>query len=369
MLTETKPASGRSVQAVATEIKRQSEAKADYLVQGNNLRMFQLEDHALAGLRFGNDNAHEMSDVAHSQLAEMLDIPGKYYNRLRYGAPELLSVNVNHWLEEIGDERKMLRTLDGKARAILSKSYKIVDHDAIFGDIMSYLHDAGATISTCEITDKKLYIRATFPIEGEVKLGDVVRAGVQISNSEVGQGAVNTQAWTYRITCLNGMVMHAEGMRARSLHLGGGYGMTDGEYRLYAEDTIKADAKAISLKTRDIIKQCADPALFDGMLKQMRAAAENELPAIAVGGMIGLLPKEFGITKSETIHALDHFIKGGNLDQWGLANAVTRVAQDVGGFDRRVELEEIGGKITAMTAKEFGVLGEKLSDVARGGKA
>lgn len=359
MITTTQSsAHGRTIPDIAAEILRQRDAKQDYLVEGNNLRMFQLEE-ATPALRF-SEFAYALGDIAHSQLAAILEIPANYYNRMKDEAPELLAVNVNHWLDEVGPQRKMIRTLDGKARAILSDRYKIVDHDAIFGEVMGYLNDAKATIRSSDITEKKLYIRAIFPVEGEVKRGQVVRAGVQITNSEVGMGAVSCQAWTEVLTCLNGAVMVSEQMTTRSLHLGGGYAMDGNDPRLFATDTIAADAKAISLKTRDIIRQCSDPKLFDAMLKQMREGSERMVEPVGVAGVVTVLPREIGLTKAEAVSSLNYFVQGGDLSQWGLANSVTRLAQDAKDFDRRVELETVGGKLINMTVKEFSSLSDQL---------
>ena len=182
-------------------------------------------------------------------------------------------------------------------------------------------------------------------------------------------GAVAGQAWTEVLTCLNGAVMTSEKLNIRSLHLGGGYLMDAGEHRLFAQDTIEADAKAIALKTRDVIRQCADPKLFDAMLKQMREASTRNLEPIGVAGIVTVLPSELSLTKDEAIRSLDHFIQGGSLTQWGLANAITRHAQDANGFDRRVELETIGGKVIDMSEAEFGKLSNKLVEAAmKGGK-
>lgn len=66
-----------------------------------------------------------VTDHAHGQIAQRLDIPAKYYNRMRSEAPALLAANVNNWFQE-QPERRMIRTLDGKARAFLSDRYRRV---------------------------------------------------------------------------------------------------------------------------------------------------------------------------------------------------------------------------------------------------
>ena len=50
-------------------------------------------------------------------------------------------------------------------------------------------------------------------LEMEVRKGDIVQAGVMISNSEVGLGAVSIQPLVYRLVCTNGMVVNDMGER------------------------------------------------------------------------------------------------------------------------------------------------------------
>ena len=44
-------------------------------------------------------------------------------------------------------------------------------------------------------------------LQDEVRPGDVVQAGVSISNSEIGRGAVNVCPMLYRLVCTNGMTV------------------------------------------------------------------------------------------------------------------------------------------------------------------
>lgn len=50
--------------------------------------------------------------TAHRQISTYLDIPLKYYERMRKEAPELLAYNVNRWLQRVEPAPRMLRTLE-----------------------------------------------------------------------------------------------------------------------------------------------------------------------------------------------------------------------------------------------------------------
>ena len=50
---------------------------------------------------------------------------------------------------------------------------------------------------------------------------------------------------------------------------------------------------------------------------------------------------------------LRHLIEGGDLSLWGMANAFTRLSQDVESYDRATELEEVGGNIITLGRSEY----------------
>ena len=72
------------------------------------------------------------------------------------------------------------------------------------------------------------------------------------------------------------------------------------------------------------------------------------MPAKVVPQVIELASKEYSFSDSESQGILGHLIAGGDLSLYGLANAVTRQAQDVSSYDRSTELEAAGYKIITM---------------------
>ena len=44
-------------------------------------------------------------------------------------APMLLADNANRWLKDKGEDRRLIRTLDGKARALLSDKYRPLENE------------------------------------------------------------------------------------------------------------------------------------------------------------------------------------------------------------------------------------------------
>ena len=131
---------GLTIQEMSKEILRQSQAKTDYLVNTANLRMEPWGNEPM--LRVLDANGRDqvepltMKQTAHQQLGSYLDIPRKYYDRMLQQEPDLLAHNVNHWFQK-QPEQRMIRTIDGHARAFLSNRYRRIDNL----DIASYYTD------------------------------------------------------------------------------------------------------------------------------------------------------------------------------------------------------------------------------------
>ena len=94
--------SGKTLSELAIELERQSETKKDFIASTEVLEMTDTGEMTLDG-----DKSQEfaVSDVAHTQIAARLDIPAKYYQRMRSSAPELLAANVNGWFQQKPERR------------------------------------------------------------------------------------------------------------------------------------------------------------------------------------------------------------------------------------------------------------------------
>jgi hypothetical protein len=206
----------------------------------------------------------------------------------------------------------------------------------------------GVKIASCEVTDRRMYIQAITPrLEREVKKGDIVQAGVVISNSEIGRGAVSVSPLLYRLICLNGAI--ANDGRLRGYHVGG---RVESSEELWADDTRKADDRAILLKVRDTVRAAVDELAFDNRIRKLQGLTEMKV----VGNpekAVELLAQKVNASESEKGGLLRALIEGGDLSAWGLMNAVTAQAHHATSYDRSVELENIGGALIELPASEW----------------
>jgi hypothetical protein len=233
----------------------------------------------------------------------------------------------------------MMRTLDGQIRAVLSDKYRRLDNFDLAQAVLPMLFDAKASVESCEITDKKIYIKAiTHHVQGEVKKGDVVSAGIIISNSETGHGSLSIKPLIYRLVCSNGAIV--DDLAMRKYHAGRVEEMSQIEY---SNETVTAEDNAFWLKVRDLVKFSLSESTFEKVLNTMRESTERVLES--PDKAIELAAKKYAFSENENSDVLKHLIQGGDLTSWGLGNAVTRMAQDVNSYDRSTELESIGYQI------------------------
>jgi hypothetical protein len=344
---------GRTLQALAGELDRQAREKKDYLADTQALRLEPHDGHDVV-LR-GVNGGMPLRPLAHGQLAAATGIPKAYYDRLLQDAPDLLATNVNRWLAN-KPERRLLRTLDGAVRAYLTDSYRPLDNFDLASAVLPRLTDLRATVVSGEVTENRFYLKAvTDKIAGEVKKGDLIQAGVVVSNSEVGDGALRIEVLDYRLACTNGMVSETA---IRKAHLGRGRrdaDVLDNAVEFMRDETRMLEDKAFFSKVQDAMTAMFDQARFDKRLDRYRAAAGMEIkkdPAKVVEATA----KTFGLTEAEGGNVLAHLIRGGDLSAWGLANAITRSAEDCPEYDRASDLEKFGGKVIELEPSQWKVL-------------
>jgi len=298
-----------------------------------------------------DNGAFPLQPLAHRQLSTFTGIPAQYYDRMRNDAPDMLARDVNGWLSRMEPSRKrMIRTLAGNDRAILSNSYQRVEHEEIAEVALPVLQALpGVQIVSAEITAARLYIHFVVPgIQGEVKVGDVVQAGGIISNSETGQGSVRVDGLTWRLICLNGA---KTGDTFRRSHIG--RKVEDSE-ELWADDTRKADDRAILLKVRDMVRAVVDATRFAAQVDKLKQLAD---PTAKITGTITqaveVLANKVGLSDAMRPSILTSLAEGGELTAWGLINAVTAQAHKTDDYDHAVELEGIGGQLINLPANDW----------------
>ena len=347
---------GRSLSEVLIELQRQNEAKRDFI---SPAQMFRLnEDGETFEITHPFTGAQEpfgTTDLFHRQIGSALNIPAKYYVTMRFQKPELLAENVNAWFAD-RDQNYMIRSMDygnGRvARALLSDRYRRIDNLEIASAVLPlFAGQEGMQIASSEVTENRLYLKiVNARLEMEVVPGDYVQAGVVISNSEVGLGAVSVQPLVYRLVCTNGMIANDFG--ERRAHIGRASKAVEDNFAIYTDETIEAEDKAFMLKLRDTALLAFQEARFRQIVGRLQNAAQARITG-RVQGVIELTGKAYDLNQSEQDDVLNYLIQGGDLSLYGLSNAITRASQDADSYDRATALESIGWQVATMPEAQW----------------
>ena len=329
---------GKTLMELAAEVERQSDTRHDFIAPSQSITM----EATGKELTLKDAGTFDVNSVAHGQLSDRLKIPKRYYDRMLDSAPELLAGNVNHWLQG-SDDKRMVRTLDGTARAVLSDRYRPLDNFELMQAVLPVLKDTGVEMVSCELTERRLYMKAVTPkVTAEVEIGDVVQAGILVSNSEVGCGSVRIEPLIFRLICLNLAVMQDRSVR--KYHVGRISGNGGDVEQFFRDETREADDTAFWMKVRDVIGASFKEEVFRASVDRLKNANERDITG-SVEGAIEMVAKEFSLTEGEREGVLRNLIIESNLTQYGLLNAVTRTSAEVEDYDRATDLERVGGKI------------------------
>ena len=361
---------GRTIRELAVEIDRQLNAKADYVASTKHLGMFtNPERNNQLFLMMKDHGDYGITTNAHNQIADRLGIPQKYYNTMRANAPDLLTQNVNHWFKA-NPENRLVRTLDGNARAYLSKQYRRLDNHDLADAVLPALRDHGADVHSCEITEDRFYIKGVIdsvtqevppppPRRGQAASGNtapvVVSPGLIISNSEIGLGSLMIQPAIHFLRCTNMATWASHALRKR--HVGAHLAAEDDGITQYLSDrTLALSDAAFWGKVKDMTAAALDGAIFQDIVSQLHAARQVHIDSGAVPDTVRKLADSEGLTGDEQSGILQFLIEGGDLTQFGLSNAVTRYSQEVDSYDRATHLEHLGGSVIALPRNDWNLI-------------
>ena len=364
---------GRTIAELALEIQRQQDSKRDYVAKTDKIDVeadrsadFSVPDRVKLNLMASGKFA--INDLAHEQIAAHTGIPNAYYNRMKSEDPALLANNVQAWFTRYPAPR-MVRTLDNRVRAFLSDSYRPLENYDLAEAVLPTLLDNQLEIMSCEITERRLYIKAVDPrITRDVPTGrkmgdgshcffDTCSPAIIISNSEVGSGRLSVDSGVYTKVCTNMAMIAKSGMRRT--HVGAKYAAVLGDGvenidRLLTSETRKATDRAIWLQVRDVVKGAFDEAVFTARCGELAGMVADKIEDPV--RVVELSAKKFGLSALVEKSIQRHLVEGADLTRYGLFNAVTRSAQDVESYDAASDLERLGGRILALGKTEWAEL-------------
>ena len=302
---------------------------------------------------------YALTKWAHSQLAEKTGIPTKYYKRMMEAQRfDLLAENVNAWIHE--KERRLIRILDGNVRAILSDRYRPMDNFDLLFAALEEFKQHGVDIHRCDLSETNMYVKVVQLHEiREIKEDDKVVPGLVLSNSEVGSGGLRVEPFMLRLVCSNGLIGEQV---IRKIHIGERKDAGD----IWSDDTIRKKDEVLWSEVKDVIKASFDPTIFNEWVEKLKRGTEVEVesPTTAVDSVAA----KYNISEDKKNDLLDFFTTQEAPTQWGIANAMTRMAQQEETAENQVELERAGNDIAILEPEEFLRLTSKKEKVENNGE-
>jgi hypothetical protein len=353
--------SGLTLQELAAEITRRAKSKRDLVVPTQRLEMTEATK-----LVVDEREVFGINRVAHAQIASHTDIPKKYYDKMLADDPRLLANNVNTWFRKYPATR-LVRGLDGTARAFLSDAYKPLENEDLAEAVLPAVMELGLDVMSSQITDTRLYLKCVDPKvtrELEAKGGafgdgkhNIIRMlapALTVSNSEVGEGALSILGGVYDGWCSN---LATFGERSvRKYHVGKRHEIaSEDTYALLSDKTRRLTDAAIWAQVGDVVRGAFDQARFNSLCDKISATQEEKIEGDPVQ-VVKLTTSRFGLTDTTGTSILKHLIEGGSLTRFGLFNAITRAAQDVEDYDDATAMERHGAQIIELAPAEWKTL-------------
>lgn len=354
------------------ELERQKNSKIDFVADTRQL-VYGWEDDGVVlkadadGTKLYLGNGCALGSTALSQAAMKSDpqIPEGFLKAL-------LKKDGNHGvslmnrLMGLAPDRRLIRLMDGKVRAILSDRYRVMDHFDMAFAALATVKTVGGSVIEASLTEDMMRIRFTtqtvwdvvnaaresggFGSKGNssvvgrsmMNMKEDLPGGpgtvyplVTLSNSETGRGGVKVRFGILQGICLNGMILDTA---IDEIHLGQRM-----EVGAYSMKTQELESKSISSKIDDVLRIGFSSEGFKKLCEKARKASENEIqsPTTAVQNIV----KATGLNEEERNSILEFFLKDYRMTQYGLAQAVGRTAQDTENPDRSEYLEEVAGRV------------------------
>ena len=314
-----------------------------------------------------------ITENCHRQISGRLQIPWKYYDRLLTDHRDLVISQVNALFER-EPQTRLLRTLDGKARAFLSDRYRTIDNDEVIEQALPPIikGDVPSQLLSSNVSENSMHIKVLFTGDnlaqdiGELErpqrhaggqnngsTRDIIRPGAVISNSETGHGRLRIDGFFYRDFCFNGCVYGTENIfNYKRNHIGSKL-EANGEFEVFSDETKRKQNELIIAEVTDAMKALTNEENVVKMGDALRATKEGTQVDDAFAA-VNQLAKEVDIRDGEKEDIIGNLLMDGDFSRWGMLNAVTKIANaEEVEYERACELENIGSQLIDMQLAQW----------------
>ena len=182
-------------------------------------------------------------------------------------------------------------------------------------------------------------------------MGDIVQAGVCITNSDVGYSSCRVEPLIYRLACSNGMISK---VTLKKYHVGSLIqSESDVPTEVISDNTRKLKIEAVLSEMSDVLDYSFNDEFFQEEIKRLQESAGRKIETGKIESTVQSVSSRFNLLKHEAEETMHRLIEGLDLTQYGLGNAITSMANDVSNYDRAVEYERIGGQVAFMNEEQW----------------
>ena len=368
-----------TLQNTVTELERHRKSRIDFVADVRHLTVeanggIKIIPATAQAFEWMPEGPMMMKRAAYHQLAERTSppMPTRFFDALMEERPNRLADLVNG-LHADDPKKRLVRCLDNEIRAWLSNSYRVLDNLDIAFTCMEEAQKKNAQVFEADLSDRRMRIKFTTQdvwdkidvtqrsgpqggwfagaignrdLMGKTIMGARIREElpggpgtihpvVTALNSETGHGGFHIRIGLLLGMCFN--VATLETVVSR-VHLGERL-----EEGMFSQETISAESKAIMLKARDAVRAAFDQNKFAAMVAKAKAAQADKLEA--PGAAIDNIIATGAVNEEQREALLMYFHRDYDPTRFGLAQAVSRLAQDLDDPDDAGELENLAGKI------------------------
>jgi hypothetical protein len=280
---------------------------------------------------------------AFNQIASRAGIPTKFANEL-VGADEdwkreLIAHNLNEMYHR-EPKRYLARSVGGELRGWLSDRYARYDSRPVLDTFIAGLQTIGAVPLNGTATDTRWSIKAALPQVFEPVPGEVLVYGLELLNSDFGNGALHVRAFIDRLWCWN---LCSGEDAIKKTHLGAKLG----DDIRYSQKTYQLQTETQASAVGDVVKHMLSEDACEQMNATIRKAADNEVTWDQVKGRLKTLHKGEQEKVKDLFEGQDTYNLPEGKSVWRASNAVSWLATSLEDGERKLDLERVAGQLVS----------------------
>jgi hypothetical protein len=265
----------------------------------------------------------------------------KLLERKEVWATSALANLMNDVYANVGRDRVLTRTVNGEVRGFLSDRYRRLDSGPIVQSFIQESRALNAIPTEARFADTKISLTMSLPELFEPIQNEFVIIGVNLSNSDYGNGRLSLKFGLTRVFCAN-LCVRTEAFK--QVHLG----RKLDEDIAWSDKTYELDKNTMVSALSDVTKKYLSKEFVQKEVTTIKEAAEQE---VDIRKLLEGLRKSNKLTKGEEESIKDKFNTpevellppGANL--WRASNAISLFAKEAEVPERALELQQLAGEI------------------------